>query len=204
MMHDLDSYLEDNILKDNSWADSAEKSTKQGYSQLELIGDLVLQSPAQTHKANRQSEGYSRTRELIQLQEISFIPELPDLETYFYSYFFKGSEPQKPASEPEFSFVKIEEEASGEADQVKNSPEKLDDQELGKIEEECPSPQKDQLDIHNEEHLSSSLALQESKASKSSSEDDPEEEASQDQSSVESNPYEDKHFYDKSDDSGIL
>jgi hypothetical protein len=65
MMHDLDSYLEDNILKDNSWADSAEKSTKQGYSQLELIGDLVLQSPAQTHKANRQSEGYSRTRELI-------------------------------------------------------------------------------------------------------------------------------------------
>jgi len=28
MMHDLDSYLEDNILKDNSWGDSAEKSTK--------------------------------------------------------------------------------------------------------------------------------------------------------------------------------
>lgn len=32
MMHDLDSYLEENILKDNSWGDSAEKSTKQDYS----------------------------------------------------------------------------------------------------------------------------------------------------------------------------
>ena len=31
-----------------------------------------------------------------------------------------------------------------------------------------------------------------------------EDEASEDESSVESNPYEDKHFYDKSDDSGIL
>lgn len=219
-MHDLDSYLEENILKDNSWGDSAEKSTKQDYSQLEIIGDLVLQSPSQAQKGGRTSELLSKTRDMIQLQEISFVPEVPDLETYFYSYFFEGAEPKQKTPEVESSFLKVSQDSSAEDDHFinpglvsnkeNNLSSKKDERDVAeqKVTTLISSdiymhPEEDK--IHDSSENQENVVDSSQAESKESAEDsEGEEEPSEDESSVESNPYEDKHFYDKSDDSGIL
>ena len=157
---------------------------------------------------------------MIQLQEISFIPELPDLETYFYSYFFEGAAPKPKIPEAESSFVKVSQDSSAEGENfvkpslIPNSGDysssKIDEKDVAS--DNLTGLNSSEIQAHSQEdiiHDSGEIQENDAKSSAAGSKDgsehsQAEEELSEDESSVESNPYEDKHFYDKSDDSGIL